>query len=233
MTWYNSYPFKVGLLAFVGVAVMMSIALSLAFTLGAPKPYSKILYTSIEDPAFTLESSAKPCTSQELGACGTVLEYGTSESSLTVSATVPANLTANLPPTVVEYSTPTAVTFQVCYADAFTVSRPWRAPRDTIGRDKQCGISACKSVPLDGGATATCDYTVGDALGTSVYYFRALAENADGAFVAGNTNKDQYFQINAYNGRTTGIVVGVAVCSVLAWAILGGGLVYELAYKKQ
>ncbi len=222
MTWYNSYPFKVGLLAFVGVAVMMSIALSLAFTLGAPKPYSKVLYTSIEDPALTIESSAKDCSTPELGACGTVLEYGTPLDTLTVSATVPSGA-GNF----------SAVTFQVCYADAFIAGRPWRSPKDTIGRDKQCGISACKSVPLEGGATATCDYTVGDALGTSVYYFRALAENADGAFVAGNTNKDQYFQINAYNGRTTGIVVGVAVCSVLAWAILGGGLVYELAYKKQ
>jgi len=230
--WYKSDAFKVFMLAVVGVAVMMSIAMSLAFTLGAPKPFSPILYTSIITPSFTVESTAKPCSSQELGACPTVLEYGTSLDSLTVSATVPANLTEGLEESLGAYATPTAVTFQVCYADAFVEGRPWRAPKDAIGRDKQCGISACKSVPLEGGS-ATCDYSVGDNLGTAVYYFRALAENEAGEFVAGNTNKDQYFQIDTYNGRTTSIIIGAAVCSVLAWAILGGGLIYELVYKKQ
>jgi len=224
MAWYTSYPFKVGLLAFVGVAVMMSIAMSLAFTLGAPKPYSKILYTSIEDPSLTVESTAKDCSTPEIGACPTVLMYGTSLDTLTVSATVPSGGTP-----AGNYS---AMTFQVCYADAYTKGRPWRSPKDVIGRDKQCGISACKSVPLEGGS-ATCDYSVGDNLGTAVYYFRALAENEAGEFVAGNTNKDQYFQIDTYNGRTTSIIIGAAVCSVLAWAILGGGLIYELVYKKQ
>mmetsp|Transcript_6541 Transcript_6541/g.16886 ORF Transcript_6541/g.16886 Transcript_6541/m.16886 type:complete len:241 (-) Transcript_6541:999-1721(-) len=234
--WYKSDAFKVFMLAVVGVAVMMSIAMSLAFTLGAPKPFSPILYTSIITPSFTVESTAKPCSSQELGACPTVLEYGTSLDSLTVSATVPANLTEGLEESLGAYATPTAVTFQVCYADAFVEGRPWRAPKDAIGRDKQCGISACKSVPLQegtGARTATCDYTVGDDLGTAVYYFRALGENDKGDYVVGNTAKDQYFQINTYNGRTTSIIAGVVACSVFAWGILIGGLIYEYVMVKK
>ena len=196
----------------------MAVALSLAFTLGAPKPYSKVLYSSIEDPVMTVTTNAEDCSTPELGACGTVLMYDSPKDSLKLSATVGNASDAE------------SVTFQVCYAKPFTVDRPWRSPKDVIGKDKQCGVVACANVAIEGG-TAECTYTVGDALGEAVYYVRALASDAKGTYVMGNTNKDQYFQIDAYNGRTTSIIIGASVMSAVAWAILAAGLIMERVKK--
>ena len=213
-SFFASPAFKVICLGTIGVCCMMAVALSLAFTLGAPKPYSKVLYSSIEDPAMTVTSNAEDCSTPELGACGTVLMYDSPKDSLKLSATVGNASDAE------------SVTFQVCYAKPFTVGRPWRSPKDVIGKDKQCGIKACANVAIEGG-TAECTYTVGDALGEAVYYVRALASDAKGTYVMGNTNKDQYFQIDAYNGRTTSIIIGAAVMSAFAWSVLIGGLIAE------
>ena len=198
---------------------MMAVALSLAFTLGAPKPYSKVLYSSIEDPVMTVTTNAEDCSTPELGACGTVLMYDSPKDSLKLSATVPGNS-----------SDAASVTFQVCYAKPFTVGRPWRSPKDVIGKDKQCGIKACANVAIEGG-TAECTYTVGDVLGQGVYYTRALAADSEGTFIMGNTDMDQYFQIDAYNGRTTSIIIGASVMSAVAWAILAAGLIMERVKK--
>ena len=197
----------------------MAVALSLAFTLGAPKPYSKVLYSSIEDPVMTVTTNAEDCSTPELGACGTVLMYDSPKDSLKLSATVPGNS-----------SDAASVTFQVCYAKPFTVGRPWRSPKDVIGKDKQCGIKACANVAIEGG-TAECTYTVGDVLGQGVYYTRALAADSEGTFIMGNTDMDQYFQIDAYNGRTTSIIIGASVMSAVAWAILAAGLIMERVKK--
>ena len=198
---------------------MMAIALSLAFTLGAPKQMSTVPYSSIEDPSMTVTSNADPCKNPELGACGTQLTYGTDMSSLQFTADVPGNGTGA-----------ESVTFQVCYTDPYIKGRPWRKANDVIGNDKQCGIQACKNVTLIDG-TATCTYEVGDMLGEAVYYFRALAADSSGTFIMGTTNKDELFQINLYNGRTTSIIVGVIVMSVVSWCILLGGLIWEKVKK--
>ena len=216
--WYTSPAFKVIMLGLFGLCCMMAVALSLAFTLGAPKPFSPVLYSSIEDPAMTVTSNAEDCSTPELGACGTVLMYDSRKDSLKLSATVGNASDAE------------SVTFQVCYAKPFTVDRPWRIPKDVIGKDKQCGVVACANVAIEGG-TAECTYTVGDALGEAVYYVRALASDAKGTYVMGNTNKDQYFQIDAYNGRTTSIIIGASVMSAVAWAILAAGLIMERVKK--
>ena len=220
MSCFQSQAFKVFSLGGLGVCVMMAIALSLAFTLGAPKPMSTVLYTSIEDPSMTVESSAAPCTTAELGACPTVLTYGTDKQTLDFTATVPGGNSSDA----------STVTFQICYTEPFIAGRPWRKSSDTIGQDKQCGVMACKDVPIEG-TTASCTYTVGDMLGEAVYYFRALASDSNGVYVMGNTNQDELFQIDLYEGRTTGIIVGVIVMSVVAWAILIGGLIYEKLKK--
>ena len=217
--WYTSPAFKVIMLGLFGLCCMMAVALSLAFTLGAPKPFSPVLYSSIEDPAMTVTSNAEDCSTPELGACGTVLMYDSPKDSLKLSATVPGNS-----------SDAASVTFQVCYAKPFTVGRPWRSPKDVIGKDKQCGIKACANVAIEGG-TAECTYTVGDVLGQGVYYTRALAADSEGTFIMGNTDMDQYFQIDAYNGRTTSIIIGASVMSAVAWAILAAGLIMERVKK--
>ena len=126
---------KVSVLGCFGVGVMMAIALSLAFTLGAPKQMSTVPYSSIEDPSMTVTSNADPCKNPELGACGTQLTYGTDMSSLQFTADVPGNGTGA-----------ESVTFQVCYTDPYIKGRPWRKANDVIGNDKQCGIQACKNV---------------------------------------------------------------------------------------
>jgi hypothetical protein len=221
MSCFKSQAFKVFSLGGLGVAVMMAIALSLAFTLGAPKPMSTVPYSSIEDPSMTVESSAAPCNTPELGACGTVLTYGTDEQTLDFTATVPGGNSSDA----------ASVTFQICYTQPFIAGRPWRKTSDVIGQDKQCGVMACKDVPIEG-TTASCTYTVGDMLGEAVYYFRALASDSKGVYVMGNTNQDEMFQIDLYEGRTTGIIVGVIVMSVVAWVILIGGLIYEKMKKE-
>ena len=218
-SFFASPAFKVIMLGLFGLCCMMAVALSLAFTLGAPKPFSPVLYSSIEDPVMTVTTNAEDCSTPELGACGTVLMYDSPKDSLKLSATVPGNS-----------SDAASVTFQVCYAKPFTVGRPWRSPKDVIGKDKQCGIKACANVAIEGG-TAECTYTVGDVLGQGVYYTRALAADSEGTFIMGNTDMDQYFQIDAYNGRTTSIIIGASVMSAVAWAILAAGLIMERVKK--
>ncbi|QDZ18655.1 high affinity nitrate transporter [Chloropicon primus] len=215
---FQSTTFKVVSLGCLGVAVMMAIALSLAFTLGAPTPKSTVAYTSIETTSLAVTSTAEPCKSDQIGACPTVLMYGQANDTLMFESTVEANSTEAK-----------SVTFQVCYTDAYIGGRPWRKPADVIGSDKQC-FSACKGVVLEG-STAKCTWTVGDMLGQAVYYFRALAADAEGTFVMGATNTGENFQVNVYNGRTTPIIVAVIVMSCVAWAILLGGLIMERVKK--
>merc|ERR1711977_312586 len=207
MSCFSSTTFKVVSLGCFGVAVMMAIALSLAFTLGAPPQKSLVAYSSIEGDTLAVTSSAKPCTSDEIGACPTVLTYGQANETLEFTMTVP-----------------------VCYTKPYIAGRPWRKTSDVIGNDKQCGIVACKGVAVEG-SEAKCTWTVGDMLGQAVYYFRALGADESGAFVAGVTNSEENFQINTYNGRTTSIIVAVIVMSCVAWAILIGGLIMERVKK--
>ena len=216
MAWYKSATFKVVSLGLLGVAIMMAVALSLAFTLGAPVPKSTVVYETIEAPnEISVKSSAGMCTSTEIDACPTILEYGTANDTLQFTTTVAGNGTAS------------SVTVQVCYTDPYIVGRPWRKTNPVIGNDKQCGIIACKNVPVSADGTAKCEWTVTDMLGQAVYYMRALGADETGTFVVGSTNMDQNFQTNIYNGRTTPIIIAVIVLSCLAWAILIGGLIKE------
>lgn len=219
MSCFSSTTFKVVSLGCFGVAVMMAIALSLAFTLGAPPQKSLVAYSSIEGDTLAVTSSAKPCTSDEIGACPTVLTYGQTNDTLEFTTTVPGNS-----------SDVKTVTVQVCYTKPYIAGRPWRKTNDVIGNDKQCGIVACKGVAVEG-SEAKCTWTVGDMLGQAVYYFRALGADESGAFVTGVTNSEENFQIDVYNGRTTSIIIAVIVMSCIAWAILIGGLIMERMKK--
>lgn len=118
MAWYKSATFKVVSLGLLGVAIMMAVALSLAFTLGAPVPKSTVVYETIEAPnEISVKSSAGMCTSTEIDACPTILEYGTANDTLQFTTTVAGNDTAS------------SVTVQVCYTDPYIVGRPWRKTR--------------------------------------------------------------------------------------------------------
>lgn len=215
----QSQAVKVTALGAVGVSVMMAIALSLAFTLGAPVPKSTVMYTSIDGTALEVTSSNKDCSSIELGACPTVLMYDTANQTVEFTTTVAGNDTSVK-----------SVSVQVCYGAPYIAGRPWRKKTDVIGTDKQCGIKACTAVPVENGE-AKCTWTVGDMLGTAVYYFRALGSDETGTFVTGATNMNENFQIDAYNGRTMPIIIAAAVMSGIAWAILIGGLIMERVKK--
>jgi len=215
---FHSAAFKVISLGCLGVAIMIAIALSLAYTLGANPPKSTVKYSSIYDPAMKVVADTKPCSDDALGACGTVLTYGTPNSSAEVTVSS-AGADAS------------GAQVRLCFGKAYTVDRPWRSANDVIGKDKQCAKVACQIDSLDGGE-GKCTYNVGDTTGTAVYYFRALAVDSSGKFIAASQDaEDGYFQVNSYQGRTQSIIVGVAVMSVVAWTILIGGLVWEKVKK--
>lgn len=177
-------------------------------------------FSVIESPTTTVKSSAEPCNSTKMGACGTVLEYGTPNSTLEVE--VSAENTDMV----------ASAQVRLCYAKPYIVDRPWRAASNVIGKDKQCAAIACNNMLFDGDA-ATCTYNVGNLQGDGVYYFRALLVGENGQFISASEVKDgvDYFQINSYNGRTTPIIIAVIVMSCVAWAILIFGLVRERLKK--
>merc|ERR1711920_1038829 len=90
---------------------------------------------------------------------------------------------------------------------------PWHRHHD---RDRPFArLHAWREPPqvdsLDGGE-GKCTYNVGDTTGTAVYYFRALAVDSSGKFIAASQDaEDGYFQVNSHQGRTQSIIVGVAV----------------------
>lgn len=103
--------------------------------------------------------------------------------------------------------------------------RPWRDADDIIGEDTQCSITACNDLIFSGNSTG-CLYEVDSDIGTAVFFLRALLKNEDGTYVQGTTNTN-YFQIDGYLGRTTGIIVGSSIMSVVAWGILASGIMWE------
>mmetsp|Transcript_779 Transcript_779/g.1806 ORF Transcript_779/g.1806 Transcript_779/m.1806 type:complete len:230 (+) Transcript_779:247-936(+) len=216
---------SVAMLGLLGVSVMLSVALSLAYTQGEPDFRSPVLYTSIETDAVSVESDVVPCSTDELGACGTVLEYGTANSSLGVTVSISDDEALS----DVSYAE-----VRLCFGKSFTTGRPWRSPSDVIGKDKQCSIKACGNVTFEG-SEGKCVYNVADNLGESVYYFRALLVKGTGdepQYVAAAQNTDGLFQIDAYQGRTTGIIIAVAVMSAISWVVLIGGFTLEKFKRK-
>merc|ERR1711943_51956 len=103
----------------------------------------------------------------------------------------------------------------------------------TVGQAPSSSLSQSLAelvTPIEGGE-AKCTWTVSDMLGTAVYYFRAIAADEEGTFIMGAANMDENFQIDSYSGRTTPIIIAVAVMSCVAWAILIGGLIMERVKK--
>eukprot|EP00894_Picocystis_sp_ML_P002707 jgi/Pico_ML_1/53224/g3804.t1 len=203
-----------GVAAF-GICAMLAVALPLALIVGEPKARSTIAFSSIENDQIIISSDAAPCDEDKIGACGTVLTYEGPNKTLDISIEAPEQALQGV----------TSAKVQLCFSENSMEKRPWRDADDIIGEDRQCAFTACDDMTFTGNRTS-CVYKVDGDIGTAVFFLRALLEDEEGLFVQGADNFN-YFQIDGYLGRTTGIIVGSSIMSVVAWGILASGIVWE------
>jgi len=178
-------------------------------------PVSTTAFSSIENDQIVLTSDAVPCDEDKIGACGTVLTYEGPNNMLDITLEAPEEALEGV----------STAEFQLCYSKESMEKRPWRDADDIIGQDTQCSITACDDLTFTGNRTS-CLYEINSDIGTAVFFLRALLKNEEGTYIQGAENMN-YFQIDGYLGRTTGIIVGSSVMSVVAWSILASGIMWE------